>query len=73
MTGLKSPRHKVRCNIYDLHFSAEVSKSVGDGPGFLRFCPDWKEALLFKEWQKYVKKCYRGGMDCITLNLCWSD
>jgi hypothetical protein len=31
-------------------------------PSFLSSCPDWRTALLFKEWQKYAKKCYRGGM-----------
>jgi hypothetical protein len=42
--------------------SAEANKSLDAGPSFLSFFPDWRTALLFKEWQKYAKKCYRGGM-----------
>jgi hypothetical protein len=48
----------------NLHFSSEVNKSLGTGLEFLKFCPDWKEAPLFKEWQKYAKKCFRDGLAC---------
>jgi hypothetical protein len=27
---------------------------------FLKFCPDWKDAPLFREWQKFAKKCFKG-------------
>ncbi|KAN0141510.1 hypothetical protein V8E53_000755 [Lactarius tabidus] len=41
---------------------------------FLSFCPDWKNAPLFKEWQNYAKKCYNADnvqnalKDCSTTN-----
>ena len=27
---------------------------------FLKSCPDWKDAVLFREWQKFAKKCFGG-------------
>jgi hypothetical protein len=44
---------------YGLH-SHEVNKLLDADPYFLKFCPDWKDAPLFREWQKFAKKCFKG-------------
>ena len=29
---------------------------------FISFCPEWKDAQVFREWQQYAKKIYKSGM-----------
>ncbi|KAN0136039.1 hypothetical protein V8E53_006200 [Lactarius tabidus] len=36
----------------------EADKPNDTQQSFLSFCPNWKNAPLFKEWQSYAKKCY---------------
>ncbi|KAI9448886.1 hypothetical protein BJY52DRAFT_1228089 [Lactarius psammicola] len=42
-------------------FQAQLFKTCDDGTRFLKYCPNWKDAPLFREWQKYAKMCFRGG------------
>ncbi|KAI9440221.1 hypothetical protein BJY52DRAFT_1229566 [Lactarius psammicola] len=39
----------------------EANNLLDDGTRFLKYCPNWKDAPLFREWQKYAKMCFRGG------------
>lgn len=40
---------------------------------FLSYCPNWKNVPLYKEWQKYAKRCYGGGMKTIQfVQYSWS-
>ncbi|KAI9436410.1 hypothetical protein BJY52DRAFT_1230495 [Lactarius psammicola] len=39
----------------------EANNLLDDGTCFLKYCPNWKDAPLFREWQKYAKMCFRGG------------
>ncbi|KAI9451380.1 hypothetical protein BJY52DRAFT_1226698 [Lactarius psammicola] len=41
--------------------SDEANNLLDDGTCFLKYCPNWKDAPLFREWQKYAKMCFRGG------------
>jgi len=41
--------------------SDEANNLLDDGTRFLKYCPNWKDAPLFREWQKYAKMCFRGG------------
>ncbi|KAI9437857.1 hypothetical protein BJY52DRAFT_1230006 [Lactarius psammicola] len=41
--------------------SDEANNLLDDGTRFLKYCPSWKDAPLFREWQKYAKMCFRGG------------
>ncbi|KAI9450643.1 hypothetical protein BJY52DRAFT_1227093 [Lactarius psammicola] len=41
--------------------SDEANNLLDDGTHFLKYCPNWKDAPLFREWQKYAKMCFRGG------------
>jgi hypothetical protein len=37
-----------------------VNKLLNADTYFLKFCPDWKDATLFREWQSFSKKCFKG-------------
>ena len=37
----------------------DVESVVEDGKSFLRFCPDWQNAVLWQEWKQF-------GIDCFT-------
>ncbi|KAI9432867.1 hypothetical protein BJY52DRAFT_1231737 [Lactarius psammicola] len=39
----------------------EANNLLDGGTCFLKYCPNWKDAPLFREWQKYAKMCFRGG------------
>ncbi|KAI9437877.1 hypothetical protein BJY52DRAFT_1229989 [Lactarius psammicola] len=39
----------------------EANNLLDDGTHFLKYCPNWKDAPLFREWQKYAKMCFREG------------
>ncbi|KAI9438460.1 hypothetical protein BJY52DRAFT_1229805 [Lactarius psammicola] len=41
--------------------SNKANNLLDDGTHFLKYCPNWKDAPLFREWQKYAKMCFRGG------------
>ena len=43
-------------------FSDEVNKKLDSGTNFVNFCPEWKKAQLFKEWQRYAKMSFKGGL-----------
>ncbi|KAI9444445.1 hypothetical protein BJY52DRAFT_1228837 [Lactarius psammicola] len=38
----------------------EANNLLDDGTHFHKYCPNWKDAPLFREWQKYAKMCFRG-------------
>ncbi|KAI9437939.1 hypothetical protein BJY52DRAFT_1229914 [Lactarius psammicola] len=40
----------------------EANNLLNNGTCFLEYCPNWKDALLFREWQKYAKMCFRGDV-----------
>jgi hypothetical protein len=54
---------------YGLH-SHEVNKLLDSHTYFLKFCPDWKDAPLFREWQKFAKKCFKGVVLFIEASDC---
>jgi hypothetical protein len=53
---------------------SEVNKKLQNGADFFKFCPDWQNAQLFTEWQKYAKMCFEDseGLAFVPQHLCWS-
>lgn len=49
-----------RCSAFH---SNESNKSMENEPSFLSSCPDWRTVPLWKEWQKFAKKCFQGGWE----------
>jgi hypothetical protein len=48
--------------IYFQIYRYETDKPNDTQESFLSFCSDWSSALLFKEWKRYAKQCYGGGV-----------
>ena len=40
----------------------DVESVVDDGQSFLRFCPDWQNAVLWQEWRSEER---RVGKECL--------
>ena len=34
------------------------------GQSFLRFCPDWQNAVLWQEWKQFGIECFSQGQSC---------
>jgi hypothetical protein len=49
--------------------SEEANKSLDHGTDFLKFCPNWQNAQLFKEWQKYARMCFKGGLAPLSFHI----
>ena len=39
----------------------DVEKVIYDGKSFLKFCPDWKNAVLWEEWRQFGIQCFSEG------------
>ena len=36
----------------------DVEKVLDDGKSFLKFCSDWKDAVLWQEWRQFGIECF---------------
>jgi len=48
-----------------MHFilcSDDVESVLNDGQSFLKFCPDWKNSILWDEWIQFGIKCFSQGL-----------
>lgn len=46
-----------------------MNKSLDSGTDFVRFCPGWKTAQLFKEWQGYARMSFKEGLALYFQNI----
>jgi hypothetical protein len=51
-------------------YSEETNKSLGNGTAFVKFCPDWHSAQLFKEWRRYAKMSFKGSEAPFPFYIC---
>ena len=42
-------------------FRDDVETLLNDGKSFFKFCPDWKDAVLWQEWIQFSMDCFSDG------------
>ena len=47
-------------------FRDDVETLLNDGKSFFKFCPEWKDAVLWQEWVQFSMECFSDG----HLNIC---
>jgi len=53
-------------------FRDDAEKVINDGKSFLKFCPNWRDAILWEEWRQFGIQCFSEGIPFIALNAMYS-
>lgn len=61
--------HVCQQNIDIFACSDDVHAVLKDGKSFIKFCPDWKNTSLWKEWVNFGVKCFSKGWSMSHLNV----
>ena len=51
-------------------FRDDVETLLNDGQSFFKFCPEWKDAVLWQQWVQFSMECFSNGhsniCSCVT-------
>ena len=43
-------------------FRDDVETLLNDGKSFFKYCPEWKDAILWQEWVQFSMDCFSDGL-----------
>ena len=43
-------------------FRDDVESLQNDGKSFFKYCPEWKDAILWQEWVQFSMDCFSDGL-----------
>ena len=51
-------------------FRDDVETLLNDGKSFFKYCPEWKDTILWQEWVQFSMDCFSDGLSnmrtCVT-------